>query len=166
VRALMKLIKEVKQEEVWNHWKRVERIHETTIWWRSDIRHPLPRNLKWYLAEIEEKDIEKIFVISSDDWKTLTATFTLSEATEVFNKGIADEKVGNILAKKKIYQNNLDGLDRRFILVAPSINGSFTIIEGNKRAVALLSMNKLVGNQIYLGISREIRNYHWARYSK
>lgn len=82
------------------------------------------------------------------------------------NKGIIDEKVNDILAKKRIYQSDIGGLDRRLILVAPSIEGNFTIIEGNKRAVALLIIGKLVGNQIYLGISNEIRNYIWARHSK
>jgi len=68
--------------------------------------------------------------------------------------------------KKLIYEENINGLDRKLILVSPSHTGNFTIIEGNKRAVALLSMNKLVGNQIYLGISKQILRYLWARYSK
>jgi len=161
----MKPIRAVQQEEVWSHWKKVERIPETDVMWRGDIRDPLPKNIKWFLAEIEEEDIEKIFIISSDDWKSITKTFRLLDTVKSLNSIKDDDKVKNILAKKKIYQRDIDGLDRKFILVSPSVNGNFTIIEGNKRAVALLSMNKLIGNQIYLGVSSKIRNYGWARYS-
>lgn len=117
------------------------------------------------MAEIEEEDIEKIFIISSDDWRSITKTFRLLDTVKSLNSAKNDDKVKNILAKKEIYQRDINGLDRKFILVSPSVNGNFTIIEGNKRAVALLSMNKLVGNQIYLGISSKIKNYWWARYS-
>jgi len=161
----MKPLRGVQQEEVWNHWKKVERIPETDVMWRGDIRNYLPRNMKWFLAEIEEQDIEKIFVISSDDWKTITETFRLLDTVKSLDTIKDDDMVKNILAKKKIYQHDIDGLDRKFILVSPSVNGNFTIIEGNKRALALLSMNRLVGNQIYLGISSKIKNYVWARYS-
>ena len=117
------------------------------------------------MAEIEEKDIERIFIISSDDWRNITQSFRLLDTVKSLNSLKDDGKVKNILAKKAIYQRDIDSLDRRFILVSLSVNGNFTIIEGNKRALALLSMNELVGNQIYLGVSSKIRNYVWARYS-
>jgi hypothetical protein len=161
----MKPIKGVLQNEVWVHWKKVENIPDNETNWRSDIRDPLPANLKWFLAEIDNGDIPKIHIISSDDWKHLTPTFKLIDAVDGLNKNPYDDIVRNILEKKRIYQNDIDGLDRKFILVSSSIKGNFTIIEGNKRAVALQSMKKLAGNQIYLGISSKIRNYWWARYS-
>jgi len=71
----------------------------------------------------------------------------------------------SILEKKKIYEQNLNHLDRTFIFVSPTIKGNFTIIEGNKRAPALLSLKKLVGSQVYLGISPKIRDYCWAKYT-
>jgi hypothetical protein len=52
---MMKPIKGCKQDEVWAHWKRVEKIPENDTGWRGDIRDPLPTNLKWFLAEIEQK---------------------------------------------------------------------------------------------------------------
>ncbi len=76
-----------------------------------------------------------------------------------------DEKVRDIKEKKRIYQNNIDALDKKFVFVSPSIEGNFTIIEGNKRAVALQCLGKLVSNEIYLGISNDIRKYVWGRYS-
>jgi len=37
----------------------------------------LPKDIQWYLAEVEAEDLEKIFIISSDDWKTITPKFKL-----------------------------------------------------------------------------------------
>lgn len=159
----MKIIRKCEQNEVWNHWKRVEGFPKDNF--RSDIRDPLPRDIQWYLAEIEKEDLERIFIISSDDWKTITNTFRLLDVVGSLNRDMDDDKIRNILQKKMIYQNDINGLDRKFILVGPSTEGNLTIIEGNKRAAALQSIGKLVGNRIYLGISNGIRNYVWTRYS-
>ena len=173
----MKLIKEVTQEQVWEHWKNVEKLTGDKFRW--DIRKDLVEHydMRWFLAETEKEDLENMFIISSDDWRVITKTFRLLETVKEFQldvneKRIEDipverlKKVCDIQAKKLIYEENINGLDRKLILVSPSHTGNFTIIEGNKRAVALLSMNKLVGNQIYLGISKQILRYLWARYSK
>ena len=144
----------------------MEQIPDDITQWRNDIRDSLPSNIKWFVAEIEEKDLEKTYIISSDDWKNLTQTFKLLDVVDALNKGLNDDKIKNILAKRSIYESNINGLDRKFTLVSPSTEGNFTIIEGNKRAVALQSLNKLVGNQIYLGVSNKINNYWWARYSR
>jgi hypothetical protein len=159
-----KLIKTCSQEEVWRHWNKIEK-HESVNTWRWDIKSPIPLDIKWYVAEIEERDVNNIYIISSDDWKTITKSFKLLEVVDALNKGIYDDKITNILEKKVIYQKDIDGLDRTFVFVSPSVDGNFTILEGNKRAVALQSLNKLVGNHIYLGISRKIEQYLWARYS-
>lgn len=162
----MKPIKGCLQDEVWNHWKKVEKIHDGVVDWRWDIRSPLPNNLQWFLTEIEEKDLPKIYIISSDDWKTLTQSFRFLEVVDALEKNVNDEKIIDIKAKRAIYQRDINGLDRKLVLVCPTTEGNFTIIEGNKRAVALQSIGKLVGTQIYLGVSSQIQNYKWARYSQ
>jgi hypothetical protein len=161
----MKPIKGCQQNEIWNHWKKVEKIPDNDINWRCDIRDPLPTNLKWFFAEIEEKDIPKIYIISSDDWETIAPSFKLLDAVDALDRNNNNDIIENIKAKRAIYQNAIDGLDRRLILVSPTVEGNFTIIEGNKRAVALQSIKKLVGTQIYLGVSRKIEGYWWARNS-
>lgn len=64
-----------------------------------------------------------------------------------------------------LYEENIDSIDRKIILVSPNIEGNFTILEGNKRAVALQSINRLTGNIAYLGISDWIKEYGWANYA-
>lgn len=158
----LKIVKNCSANEVWSHWRRVEGFSNPYFRW--DVRGILPSNIESYFAQIEEKDLEKMFFISSDDWKKLSETFRLFDVVDAIDH-VDDEKVKNILDKEEIYQKDIDALDRKFILVAPSIKGNFTIIEGNKRAVALQRLGKLVGNQIYLGISNGIKEYWWARYS-
>jgi len=160
----VKIVKIVSEDEVWIHWKKVEGHISDQFRW--DIRGRLPDDIQWYLAEIEEEDIEKIFIISSDDWRAITRTFRVIDSVNSLYQGIIDEKTDNILRKKALYEKDLDALDRKFILVSPSIEGNFTIIEGNKRVVALHSINRLIGNRIYLGISKKIIDYVWARYSR
>ena len=65
----MRIIKRVNQSEVFSHWEKVEKI---SIWSRQDIVFPLVAygDLVWSLAVIEDADIEKIHICSSDDWKT------------------------------------------------------------------------------------------------
>jgi len=38
-------------------------------------------------------------------------------------------------------------------------------IEGNKRAIALGKLRKIVGLEVFCGISPSIKDYLWARYS-
>lgn len=63
---MRKLQEEIPQEEVWQHWMRVEGFSYSDF--RRDIRDPLPGDLVWYLAEIEERDIGRLFIILSCDW--------------------------------------------------------------------------------------------------
>lgn len=157
----MKPIKKVTQKEVWDHWKKVEG-HQGKVW-REDIKSPLPNDLIWALAEITEEDIPKIYIISSTDWLKITPKYKLLDAVDSLVRNIKNEKIDNIKLKRSVYQENLDGIDRRLILVCPNPAGNFTIIEGNKRAVALQSIKKLAGTQIYLGYSKGINYYWWSR---
>ncbi|GAG29044.1 unnamed protein product [marine sediment metagenome] len=161
----MKLIKRVKEEEVWGHWEKVEKWRDKGVRW--DIRGGLPprTDMNWYEARIEEKDIEKIYIISSEDWRVITKSFKVSEAVQSLKKGIDDAKIDDILKKKEKYMSDINSIDRKLILICTSEEGNYTIIEGNKRAVALLSINRLVNTEIYLGISKKIQNYGWAHYA-
>lgn len=163
----MRIIKQVNQSEVFSHWEKVERI---SIWNRQDIVFPLVAygDLIWSLAVIEDADIEKIYICSSDDWKTdglCIPNFKLTTAIENYKKSdLSQRKYADIKAKEEIFSENISGLDTRLILVGDGQNGCFTLIEGCKRSVALGSLNKLVGLEVYIGISSAIKNYVWSRY--
>lgn len=163
----MKIIRKVSQDDVWNHWKSVEGF--TADDFRSDIRDPLPTDLDWALAVVEESDVDLLFVISSDDWRKeglCIPDFKLSTAIVNYSRtSSADGKYADIHTKEKLFVANLNALDTKLFLVAPSIEGPFTLIEGNKRAIALGKLGNLVGLETFCGISPEIKDYHWARCS-
>lgn len=160
----MKIIRKVSQTDVWSHWKSVEGF--TTDDFRFDIRGSLPTDLDWTLAVVEESDVDLLFIISSDDWRKeglCIPDFKLSTAIVNYSRSSsADGKYGNIRAKEQLFASSLNLLDAKLFLVAPSIEGPFTLIEGNKRAIALGKLAKLVGLETFLGISPEIKDYLWA----
>lgn len=163
----MKIIKEVTQSEVISHWEKVEKC---TIYARADIVFPFLayNNLVWNTAQIEQGDLNKIFIISSDDWKTdgvCVPDFKLTTAIVNYNNSLKSSgKFLDIKNKEKIFTSGNNFLDTKMILVANNPIGPYTIIEGNKRSIALGSLNKLVGINIFIGISEAIRGYIWSRY--
>lgn len=163
----MKKIKTVIQSEVFSHWETVEK---RSIWERSNIVFPIVayNDLVWNLTEIEDADIDKIYICSSDDWLTeglCFPDFKLITAIENYKKSnFSYGKYADIKAKEDIFTKNLNGLDTKLILVADNITGPFTLIEGCKRSVALGKLSLLVGIKVYLGISLGIKTYIWARY--
>ncbi len=146
-----------------NHWKEAERIPDDLVNWEFEVRSKLPYLVAWFRCKIEKGDIEKIYVISSDDWQELTQSFKIVDAAKQIGKTPKNSLARSIMEKKRFYEQKSRSQDRFLILVSPTIAGNYTIIEGNKRAIALLSLKKLVGSQVYLGVSPKIRDYYWAR---
>lgn len=164
----MKIFKHVTQSEVFNHWERVEKI---SIGQRADIIFPLVAyaDLVWNSAQIEPEDLEKLYIISSDDWKAeglCVPDFKLITAINNYNQSTKNNgKYADIKIKEQIFTSNINSLDKKFILVSEDKLGPYTIIEGNKRAIALGNIGKLVGIEIYIGVSNAIRNYVWSRHA-
>jgi hypothetical protein len=164
----MKIIKSVTQSEVFSHWEKVEKISITQ---RADIVFPLIAygDLIWNLAKVEDADVEKIYICSSDDWKSdglCVPDFKLTTAIENYKKSdFSQGKYADIKAKEEIFLRDINGLDTRLILVGDNLDGAFTLIEGCKRSIALGNLEKLVGLEIYVGISPAIKSYIWSRYA-
>lgn len=162
----MKINQEVSQSEVFTHWERVEKI---SIWNRADIVFPLVAysDLVWNLAEIEDEDIEKLYICSSIDWNMeglCVPDFKLSTAIENYQRSAKNYgKYLDIKTKEDIFARDLAGLDTKLILVADNPSGPYTLIEGCKRSVALGNLQKLSGLKIYFGVSPAIKTYIWAR---
>jgi hypothetical protein len=164
-RYWIKPLKWVKEDEVWKHWRAVDQIPDEIVNWKTEVRGKLPNIVAWFRSKIEKDDLDKIYIISSDDWKVLVQSFKLVDAVKSLEENQQTSLGESILETKKAYEKNLNGLDRVLVFVAPTIRGNYTIIDGNKRAVALLSLKKLIGLQVYLGISPKIRDYYWAKYT-
>lgn len=109
----MKIIKTTTQSEVLSHWEIVEKI---SIWQRSDIVFPLVayNDLVWNLTEIEDTDIDKFYICSSDYWKTdglCVPDFKLATAIENYKKSNYSEgKYADIKAKEDIFAKDLNDL--------------------------------------------------------
>ncbi len=86
----------------------------------------------------------------------------LSPSSDPNTVRIADD----VQAKVQRFEAGPD-LDTRLILVtaSPAVSGPFTIIEGNRRAAALLLLDRLAGCEVFVGVSPAIRSYCWARHS-
>ena len=156
----MKIIKEIKQDEVWKHWKNVEGWVDDNF--RSDIRDKLPDNLQWYISILETFDIGKTFIISSNDWRDndrlCIPDFKLLTAMSNYQVSLnTTSKYGDIRKKELVLKNNLMGIDTKLFLIAPMQTGPFTIIEGNRRAIALGNLGKLNKLEIFLGVSSQIK---------
>lgn len=163
----MRIIKKVTQGEVFSHWEKVEKISITQ---RFDIVFPVIAysDIVWNLAEIETSDPDSIFIISSDDWKTdklCEPDFKLETAIRNYtNLNYEIGKYADIKIKENLFISKPGVIDTKFILVADDIKGPFTIVEGNKRLVALGKLNKITSIIVYLGISPSIKSYIWARH--
>lgn len=137
---------------------------------RSDLRDPLPADTKWYLAEVEAADIDSLYIISSTgQWTDISGgTFLVKEVAERLNLPSDHPytiRIGDDIRRKLDYLNQGGPLDTRLIVVTESsdFSGRFTLIEGNKRAVAFLLRDQLVGCHFYVGVSHSMTEYHWAR---
>ena len=164
----MKIIKSVTQGEVFGHWERVEK---DVFYQRGELISPLVSygNVHWSLVEVEEKDTDLLFIISSDDWcrdGLCNPNFKLTTAVSNYKRlPHPSGKLKNIYEKEVVLERDLNALDTKLVLVSINTDGPFTIIEGNKRAVALGKLDRLVGLEVYLGISPNIKNYVWARHA-
>lgn len=138
---------------------------------RSDVRDPLPGDLTWYLAEIERRDLNELFVISSGDWTDISGgTFRLLDVVsrlKLSSEDLDTQRIVNDIAKKTEFLDSGNEFDTRFIAVTncPDLSGPFTFIEGNRRSVALCARRDIVARQIFVGTSPSIVDYTWARKS-
>ncbi len=142
-----------------------------SIDFRSDIRSKLPTDLTWYECEVEQQDIDRLFIISSNDWSDISggsfrvadvaARLELSSA-DTYTAWIASEirgKIGHVTSGNQ--------LDTRVVAItdSPSLFGPFTLIEGNRRSVTFLLCCTFVGSKISVGYSSVVVDCVWARHT-
>jgi len=163
----MKILRTVSEREVWQHWQKVEG-HQSSDF-RSDIRGVLPKDLSWHLCQIERQDISKFYIISSEDWRDISAhTYRALDVVQRFRLNSENpdaQRLATDILQKVAFLNSGGQLDTRLIAVtdSPSLLGPYTFLEGNRRLVAFMSRNSVEGSEIYLGHSLDVRHYWWAR---
>lgn len=160
----MQIIQIVNQQEVWDHWDKVEEL-TPGINHRTILREKIPVDMTWYIARIEENDLDNLYNIAAPDWQDISNnTFLVRETANHVN--LFDINTSNIT----IIRNRIDNIRNGFIpdtmLIAITKSSNFncpiTIIEGNKRSVAFYCLGSLIGIEIFIGISPEVPNYTWA----
>ena len=161
----MKIINQVSQTEVWQHWMDVEETIDPNF--RIDIRSPLPTDLNWYLAEIQKSDIDSMFAISTADWRNISGgSFRVKDIVARLDLNLEDpdsDRITKDIRNKIAFVESGRSLDSKLIVVTnDALNGPFTLIEGNRRAVAFTYLGRIIGSKIYVGVSNSIENYSWA----
>lgn len=130
---------------------------------RYPMVDPIPNNTQWYVIDFNKEDLERTFIVPSDDWLSITNNiFRFLEALKnIESNFLHADRIREIKAAV-----NDGNVSKNLILVASSPESFFTIIEGNHRAVALASKaldhnEKSIVNEMFLGISPQMRNYVW-----
>lgn len=153
----MKIIKKVKQETVFSHWKKYDSSNNEML-----RREMMTHNIKWELRKIEENDIANIRIISAADWyldhglaldKNLI-DFSLKTVHKNYLKRLPldDERCLQILARKV----SIERTKPKTLIFVTHNNKDFVCYEGNRRLVALYDLKRLNGLEVYVGYSPSI----------
>jgi hypothetical protein len=176
----MQIIRPVEKQDVWEHWYRTENQSKSDVLdknilrkeiesWRGDIKANLPTDLKWYMAVLEESDIHKLFLISSEDWELVSEktylVSTVSKNIECSYHDVDSIRIIYDIKKKISFLKGGGKIDTRLIIVSDELSGPYTTLEGNKRSVALYNLQRIVGTEVHLGLSNNIKNYNFAHYT-
>jgi hypothetical protein len=134
--------------------------------YRSDIKGGLPPNIVWQEAIVEEADVDRMYIISSADWEVLSrGTFRVDMVAQNIDPNHSEyhtKRHSEYIMQLRDHFAAGTSIDTKSILVAPAEAGPFTIMDGNHRMAALSLLNKLVGVEVYLGISSGVRGSMWT----
>ena len=127
----------------------------------SDIWRPLPIGIAWEKAQIEARDIERLFLIGSSDFKDTFGTYRLSEIRLPFPTRTDDRHYNLPLSMQ---QSLLQGKDLDMpICVSDSRDGNVIIIDGCHRCLAHLLNESMEGVEIFLGVKDGLHcEFSWS----
>lgn len=132
------------------------------------VRQPMidliPSDTQWYVTDFNRGDLNRTFIVPSSDWLPITNnSYSVSEAVK--NVGSNLDHADRIRKIKDCA--NGENVSKNLILVASSPESLFTVIEGNHRVVAFVSEvlnnteTNMIVEEIFLGISPQMKNYIW-----
>lgn len=136
---------------------------------RIAILERLPSKIDWFETEIEQEDIDEIYIVPVWDWfldtgKTFKMTRALDHMSKHRGHRIPDQPQITITHHEKVEKMFLSEDNPQDItMISSSIKDSpFTIIEGVHRSITLYKKNKLQGTKGFLGISDELSGCMWS----
>jgi hypothetical protein len=168
----------VRPEEIWSSWlksewnsTRFDHIRDTTIDpFKNDEtvlktlrlegkRHflidKIPNDTTWYKCQINSHDLKFASIIPSKEWIECFPDSTI--LSDAVSKLELDESLHNEI---NLIVNNKDKINFELILLSKTGGDSYTILEGNHRALALMKIaNKII--DIYIGLSPNMDKSEW-----
>jgi hypothetical protein len=129
---------------------------------RSNMLNPLPGDTIWYSTTYDRADLNRTFVVASNDWGPVSGhTYRLSAVLQ--NLNMNDAHAQKIVSM----QASLASLSSRIILVASDLSSILTIIEGNHRGAAFIA-DAVARNvpdpliqEVFVGVSPNMRRYEF-----
>jgi hypothetical protein len=127
---------------------------------RYPILDPLPLDATWHVATYDRGDIDRTFIVPSNDWGPISGNRYHPYAI-IPNLHMDDGHARKI----KEIKASLASVDRRLVLVTSDIATVLTIIEGNHRGIAIFAdaierhaQNSLI-EEVFVGVSPTMRQY-------
>lgn len=154
----MKILKPVNWEkDVLPHWSvlRGATVKQQPLW------EKLPSGMQWHAARFESGDDEKLYVIGSGDWEKTYGSYRVIDIARQSQEG---DDAHNHRARIRGFIETLNsgGQIAEVVAVAAKEQGPYVLIDGNHRAIALVAKNQLRGQNIFLGIHRDIdQHFQW-----
>lgn len=163
----MKIIKKVNPNIVYNHWEMIDTNDNSLL--RDQM---VSAKTEFFIGQIERKDLKNINIIYSTDWlfKHKLALngnkmdFSINNVTRQYKKQRCksdNERVLEILSREAYLKTK----KCEFPVILTHNMKDFTIMEGNRRCVALNAMSRLVGQKVYIG-TFDINIYSVFNYKK
>ena len=128
----------------------------------SDVWGNLPQNVCWLVANIDDIDTSRLYVIGSSDWMETFGTYKVQDIAAKPSSTTDDKYKHNSRIKGIGVAYSLGKNLEPIILVCHSGEGPFVVVDGNHRAVAMQKEGLLVGKQVFVGMhARMGTEFNW-----
>jgi hypothetical protein len=171
----MKLSKVVEWEaEVLPNWRKAATNSSHS---NSDIWGRLPPGVCWVKGEIEAQDITQLYVVGSQDWHDVFGSYQLQAISACYQSNLQavqqadfDDAYHHHTRIRRLFASLADQEQTTqrplipLILVTGNCGGPMVLLDGNHRALALLQLEKLVGQSCFLGLHSKMEtDFLWMK---
>lgn len=146
------------------------RIRKSLLWqWRLPLLQRLPfQDIHWYLACPEPNEFDNFLIIKEIGWvTTFGTTKRLEDVAKAIRNGLRDQGVGFDIIDSIKKNIGSHPFEEKLILISTTINGPYTVIEGNHRAVAFQiklqedNNDSHLPKEVILGIAPNMNQSPW-----
>ncbi|KAE9136272.1 hypothetical protein PF007_g2252 [Phytophthora fragariae] len=122
----------------------------------------LPTDSRWYKGMLELKQVKAFRVLKENSWgRQLPPCTTVADAAAILSSESSGPEDSSVRDHVRQLQHRLDHFNHTIIVVGPSVDGPFTIWDGNHRAIALaLTQADSHLLLVYMGVSPRFASPH------